>query len=121
MFGGICSEALDLLQINCHVLSGNNHNPMMVEIINQYLTKGLKIMTNERNSVWIALLANILLLYAWNSCPILEWTYPEASLQLAVNLLFESITQQITLGTNLLPFQHGIILKRSCRLPLSTL
>ncbi len=78
-------------------------------------------MTNERNSVWIALLANILLLYAWNSCPILEWTYPEASLQLAVNLLFESITQQITLGTNLLPFQHGIILKRSCRLPLSTL
>jgi hypothetical protein len=30
----VCSEALDLLQINCHVLSGNNNNPMMVKRIN---------------------------------------------------------------------------------------
>jgi hypothetical protein len=66
----VCSEALDLLQNNCHVLSGNNHNPMMVKRINQYLTKGLKIMTNECNSVRIALDAILLLLYAWNSCPI---------------------------------------------------
>jgi hypothetical protein len=68
---GVCSEALDLLQINCHELSGNNHKPMMVKKINRYLTKGLKIMTNERNSVRIALEAILLLLYAWNSCPIL--------------------------------------------------
>jgi hypothetical protein len=68
-FGGVCSEAFDLLQINCHVLSGNNHNPMMVERINRYLTKGLKIMTDERDSVWIALEAILLLLCAWNSCP----------------------------------------------------
>ncbi len=32
--------------------------------------KGLKIMTTERNSVRIALEAILLLLYAWNSCPI---------------------------------------------------
>jgi hypothetical protein len=43
---------------------------MMVERVNQYLTKGLKIMTNERDSVRIALEAILLLLYAWNSCPI---------------------------------------------------
>jgi hypothetical protein len=67
-FFGICSEALVFLQINCHVLSGNNHNPMMVERINQYLTQGLKIMTNEHDSVRIALEAILLLLYAWNSC-----------------------------------------------------
>ncbi len=67
---GVSSEALDLLQINRHDLSGNNHNPMMVKQVNQYLTKGLKIMTNERDSVWIALEAILLLLYAWNSCPI---------------------------------------------------
>jgi len=69
-FVGVCRKALDLLQINCHVLSGDNHNPMIVERVNRYLTKGLKIMTNERDSVRIALEAILLLLYAWNSCPI---------------------------------------------------
>ncbi len=42
----------------------------MVEQVNCYLNKGLKIMTNERNSIRIALEAILLLLYAWNSCPI---------------------------------------------------
>ena len=37
-----------VLQINRHVLSGSNHNPMLVERVNRYLNKGLKIMTNER-------------------------------------------------------------------------
>ena len=60
-FFGVCREALDLLQINCHVLSGDNHNPMIVERVNRYLTKGLKIMTNERDSVRIALEAILLL------------------------------------------------------------
>jgi hypothetical protein len=31
--------------------------------------KGLKIMTNEHNSVHIALEAIVLLLITWNSCP----------------------------------------------------
>ena len=30
-FFGVCQEALDLMKINCHVLSGGNHNPMIVE------------------------------------------------------------------------------------------
>ena len=50
-FFGVCSEALDLLQIHRHVLSIANHNPMLVERVNCYLTKGLKIMCNERDSV----------------------------------------------------------------------
>ncbi len=69
-FYSVCREALDLLQINCHVLSGDNHNPMMVQRVNWYLAKGLKIKTNERDSVRVALEAILLLLYAWNSCPI---------------------------------------------------
>ncbi len=40
---GICHEALGLLHINCHILSSSNHNPMIVEHVNSYLTKGLKI------------------------------------------------------------------------------
>ncbi len=69
-FFGVFKEAVILLQINCHVLSGNNHNPMLVEQVNRYLNKGLKIMTNEQDLVRVAMEAIILLLYAWNSTPI---------------------------------------------------
>ena len=51
-------------------IAGDNHNPMIVERVNRYLIKGLKIMTNEHDSVRIAIEAILLLLYAWNSCPI---------------------------------------------------
>ncbi len=68
-FFGVCRKALDLLQINCHVLSGDNHNPMIVERVNRYLTKGLKIMTNERNSIRIVLEAILLLFY----CKVKGW------------------------------------------------
>ncbi len=43
---------------------------MMVKRVNQFLNKGLKIMTNERESVRIAMEAILLLLYAWNIAPI---------------------------------------------------
>jgi hypothetical protein len=69
-FFGVCREALDLLQIDCHVLSGGNHNPMIVERLNRYLNEGLRIMTNERDSNRIALEAILLLIYAWNSSPV---------------------------------------------------
>jgi hypothetical protein len=69
-FYSVCCKALDLLHNICHVLLADNHNPILVECIYGYLTKGLKIMTNECNSVRIALKAILLLLYAWNSCPI---------------------------------------------------
>jgi len=54
-FFGVCREAIDLLKINCHVLSSANHNPMIVERVNCYRTKGLKTMCNERDSVRVAL------------------------------------------------------------------
>ncbi len=69
-FYRVCCEALDLLHINCHIFGGNNHNSMMVEGVKWYLTKGLKMMTNKHDSVRIALEVILLLLYAWNSCPI---------------------------------------------------
>ncbi len=69
-FFGICREVIDLLKINFHVLSSANHNPMNVKRVNCYLTKGLKIMCNERDSVCVALEASLLLLYAWTSCPV---------------------------------------------------
>jgi hypothetical protein len=69
-FFGVCCKAINLLKINCHILSSANHNPMIVERVNQYLMKGLKITCNERDSVRVALEAILLLLYAWNSCPV---------------------------------------------------
>ena len=43
---------------------------MLVERINRYLNKGLRVMCNERDSIRVALEAILLILYAWNSCPI---------------------------------------------------
>ena len=62
-FFGVCHEAIDVLQINCHILSSANHNPMVLERINRYLVKGLNIMCNERNSVRVAMEAILLLLF----------------------------------------------------------
>jgi hypothetical protein len=70
-FFSVCKESPDFLKINCHVLSGNNHNPMLVKRLCRYFKQGLRIMTNERNSVHVALESLLLLLYAWNSCPVL--------------------------------------------------
>jgi hypothetical protein len=71
MFYGVLREFLTLLKISCHVLSGDNHNPVLVEHLCRYFNKGLHIMTNECNTVRVALEALLLLLlYAWNLCPV---------------------------------------------------
>jgi hypothetical protein len=70
-FYGVFRKSLDLLQINCHVLSGDNHNPMLVECLCRYFNKGLCIMTNKRDTVRVAPEALLLLLHAWNLCPVL--------------------------------------------------
>ncbi len=43
---------------------------MLVERINRYLNQGLRIMCNKRDSNQVALEAILLLIYAWNSCPV---------------------------------------------------
>jgi hypothetical protein len=94
-FFGVFKEAVNLLQINRHVLSGNNHNPMLVERVNRYLNKGLKIMTSERNLVWVAMEAILLLLYAWNSVPI-----PGTNLSCCVVALGREFQFPIDFATN---------------------
>ncbi len=64
-FYDVFRKSLDLLQNNCHVLSGDNHNPMLVEhLLCQYFNKGLRIMRNKRDTVRVAQEALLLLLYA---------------------------------------------------------
>ena len=43
---------------------------MLVERICRYFNKGLAIMCNEQDTVWVTLESLLLLLYAWNSCPV---------------------------------------------------
>jgi hypothetical protein len=69
-FLGAFKEAVDLLQINRHILLGGNHNPMLVERLNCYHNVGLKIMTNKHDLVRVVMEATLLLLYAVNSSPI---------------------------------------------------
>jgi hypothetical protein len=69
-FFGLYRETINLSKINCHVLSSSNHNPIIVEHVNRYLTKGWKIKCKEPDSVHVALEVILLLLYAWNSCPV---------------------------------------------------
>jgi len=93
-FLGVCQEALDLLHINCHILSGDNHNPMIVERLNCYLNAGLRIMTNERDSVRIALEAILLLIYTWNSYPVpgtdISWSLVAVGRELAFPIDFSA-------------------------------
>jgi hypothetical protein len=69
-FFSVCKKSLDLLKINCHILSADNHNPMLVKRLCRYFNKGLCIMTNKHNLVRMALESLLLLLYAWNACPV---------------------------------------------------
>ena len=91
---GVCPEALDLLKINCHILSGDNHNPMLVEQICWYFDKRLTIMTNKRDSVRVALESLLLLLYAWISCPVpgtdISWSMVAVGREFAFPLDYSS-------------------------------
>ena len=54
-FFGAFKEVCNLLQLNRRVLSGGNHNLIMVERVNRYLNKGLEVMTKEHGLVCIAM------------------------------------------------------------------
>ena len=70
VFFSVFRQVVDLLKLNLHVLSGENHDAMLVERVNRYLNKCLRVMTNERDSVRIASEALLLVIYAWNSAPV---------------------------------------------------
>ena len=69
-FRATFEQTAALLKINIHVLSGGNHDPMLVERVIRYLNKALKIFCTERGTVKVALEAILLSLYAWNSAPV---------------------------------------------------
>ena len=69
-FLGVFRQVVDLLQLNCHTLSGSHHDGQLVERVKRFMNKGLRVMVNERDSVRVALESILLLIYARNSSPI---------------------------------------------------
>ena len=64
-------DAAELLKINTHTLSRANHDPMLVERLNRYLNKFLKIFVAEHNGDARAAYEGLLMaLYAWNCAPV---------------------------------------------------
>ena len=70
-FLSVFAETATLLNINIHVLSGENHDGMMVERINRLLNSSLTIFCNERGTNRVTLEGILMALYAWNSAPAL--------------------------------------------------
>ena len=69
-FRSTFANAAELLCINMHVLSGENHNPMMVERVNQFLNGSLTIFFEESGTVQVSQEAILMSLYAWNPAPV---------------------------------------------------
>ena len=69
-FLGEFAKTAALLKINIHVLSGGNHDPMIVERICRYLNSCLTVFCNERGNNRVALEGILMSLYAWNSAPV---------------------------------------------------
>ena len=70
-FLGVFTQTAVLLKINIHVLSGENHDPMIVERICRFLNSCLTIFCNERGNNRVALGGILMSLYAWNSAPVI--------------------------------------------------
>ena len=69
-FLGEFVKTAKLLNINIHVLFGNNHDPMLVEQICRFLNTCLTIFCNKRGTNRVALEGILMFLYAWNSAPV---------------------------------------------------
>ena len=69
-FIGVFAQTSALLNINIHVLSGENHYPMIVEHIYQFLNSCLTVFFSERGKNCVALEGILMSLYAWNSAPV---------------------------------------------------
>ena len=67
---GVFSQTSALLNINIHVLSGENHDPMIVDRICQFLNSCLTVFCNERGNNRVALENILMSRHAWNSTPV---------------------------------------------------
>jgi hypothetical protein len=64
-------ETMNLIQINLHVASGGNHDPVLTERFHVFANKSLSLFCHERASIRVAAEGLQLCKYAWNSAPVI--------------------------------------------------
>ena len=69
-FLGVFAQNAALLNLNIHVLSGENHDSMIVERICRFLNYCLTVFWNERDNNLVALEGILMPMYEWNSAPV---------------------------------------------------
>ena len=69
-FYAVFDKSCLLLDLNVNTGSSENRDDIIVERVNRYLNKGLKIFTQERGTPEVSREAILLLIYAWNSFPV---------------------------------------------------
>ena len=69
-FYAVFAQYFLLLDLNVHAVSSENYDAIIVERVNRYLNKGLKIFTQKRKTPAVSREAILLLIYAWTSCPV---------------------------------------------------
>jgi hypothetical protein len=94
---------MDLLQINCHVLSGGNHNPMLMVRVNPYINKVLKSCPTNASGYKLHLRPSFFLCMPGTWAPFPELTSCVVLLQLAENLPFLLTTPLGSIGNSRLP------------------
>ena len=63
-------QSCQLLNINTHTIIRKNHNAIIVERVNEYFDKGIKIFANERGTPAVSRESVLMLVYAWNLAPV---------------------------------------------------
>ena len=69
-FYAVFAQSCLLLDLNVHTVSSDNHDAIIVERVNRYLNKGLKIFTQDCGTPRFSIKAILLLIYSWKSCPV---------------------------------------------------
>ena len=63
-FHDILRKSCQLLNINTHTISQKNHNAMIVERLNEYFDKEIKIFVNEQGTPAVSRESVLMLVYA---------------------------------------------------------
>ena len=64
-------KTCELLNLNVHILSSGNHDAMIAERVNRFLNSGMKNLCQDQGSTMIGCKTILLLIYAWNSAPVM--------------------------------------------------
>ena len=122
-FIGLFQEVVDTLLINLHILSGVNHNAMLVKRINLFLNGRLRIFRNDCDNICVSTEAILFSVYAWNRAPVADTNISRSLVVLNCELSFPidfyiSKTNQFSstsVAVKSYACQQAVLLKACCK------